>query len=110
MKEESKPAETPQTGLRTYRVTIEQPMLHSIVVEAVDQDEAEKLAYQRYREAKGIGTSQAPAPWDLDYFGMAGGEFAHMLTCEDLEPWECRKRIPRYGVFAGPRHLTGIQA
>jgi hypothetical protein len=53
-------------SLKRYRVAIAQELIHSIVVEAYDEDAAAEIAFERYRSDPDVLVYSPPEPWDLD--------------------------------------------
>lgn len=52
-------------SLKTFRISIEQPMVHSITVVARDLETAEDIAAERYKSENSLGNYQPPYGWTV---------------------------------------------
>lgn len=52
-------------SLKKFRISIEQPMVHVITVEAADMETAEDIAAERYKSENALGNYQPPNGWTV---------------------------------------------
>jgi hypothetical protein len=61
-------------SLKRYRVAIAQTIIHTIIVEASDEDAAMEIAEERYDSDPGLLAYTPPEPWGLDYSAFEIGD------------------------------------
>lgn len=62
--DEPTPQQQPDQKLRSFRIGIEQPPVHTIIVEAVDIDAAIEIAEKAFLEEPGFFPEDPPAGWE----------------------------------------------